>query len=101
MPDGRNIYARKGSVRNMPGGESQKGYEEEEDEEELPSSWYLIHRSSTSDDILDAHGRSKLCCASPRPQFKSGTFGLTPFNNHHKWIYYVFYCLSKCVRNAH
>jgi hypothetical protein len=72
----------------MPGGESQKGYEEEEDEEELPSSWYLIHRSSTSDDILDAHGRSKPCCS-----YKSGTFGLTPFDNHHKCIYYVFYCL--------
>jgi len=78
VPDGRNIYVRKGSVRDMPGGESQKGYEEEEDEEELPSSWYLIHRSSTS---VDAHGRSKLCMlclATTSVQFRTYSFQQPP-----------------------
>jgi hypothetical protein len=45
MPDGRKINVRNGFIRNISGGESQEGYEEEEDEEELAFCRCLVHRS--------------------------------------------------------
>lgn len=39
MPNGRKVYAGELFMRNETGRESQKGYEEEKDENELPLSW--------------------------------------------------------------
>jgi hypothetical protein len=45
MPDGRKINVRNGFIRYISGSESQEGYEEEKDEEELASCRCLVHRS--------------------------------------------------------